>query len=130
MISTTPKIEIVYPIIIPVLEFGRGQRIFLANRPWPKLAAKTPLEIGQMSFWPIWLIGQQPKWPRSVCIIIKLNSDHKWNLIINEILPEKADIWRNYCICNACNEAVGRPNAILKKFPNKTKRIRTPLKTM
>jgi hypothetical protein len=45
-----------------------------------------------------------------------------------EILPEKADAWRNYCICKACNEVEGRSNAILKKFPNKTERIRTHLK--
>jgi len=45
-----------------------------------------------------------------------------------EILPEKADAWRNYCICNACKEVEGRSNAILKKFPNKTERIRTHLK--
>ena len=45
-----------------------------------------------------------------------------------EILSEKADAWRNYCICNACKEVEGRSNAILKKFPNKTERIRTHLK--
>jgi len=40
-----------------------------------------------------------------------------------EILSEKADAWRNYCICNACKEVEGHSNAILKKFPNKTERI-------
>jgi hypothetical protein len=45
-----------------------------------------------------------------------------------EILPEKVDIWRNYCICIACRDVAGCPNAILKKFPNKTERIQTHLK--
>jgi hypothetical protein len=45
-----------------------------------------------------------------------------------EIQPEKADAWRNYCICIACRDVAGRPNADLKKFPNKTERIQTHFK--
>lgn len=45
-----------------------------------------------------------------------------------EILPEKADAWRNFCICIACKDANGRDNALLKKFPYKTERVRTHLK--
>ncbi len=37
-----------------------------------------------------------------------------------EILPEKADVWRNYCICIACRDVNGRPNTLLQKFPFKT----------
>ncbi|GES82469.1 zinc finger BED domain-containing protein 1-like [Rhizophagus clarus] len=45
-----------------------------------------------------------------------------------EILPEKADTWRNYCICIACKDANDRDNTLLKKFPYKTERIQTHLK--
>jgi len=45
-----------------------------------------------------------------------------------EILAEKANAWRNYCICIPCKDILGRESAILKKFPNKTERIRTHLK--
>ncbi|GES91409.1 ribonuclease H-like domain-containing protein [Rhizophagus clarus] len=45
-----------------------------------------------------------------------------------EILPEKANAWRNYCICIACKDANSRDNALLKKFSYKTERIRTHLK--
>ena len=45
-----------------------------------------------------------------------------------EKLQEKADAWRNFCICIACKNANGRPNALLQKFPYKTERIRTHLK--
>jgi len=45
-----------------------------------------------------------------------------------EILPEKADNWRNYCICIACRDVNGRPNALLQKFPFKTERVRNHLK--
>ena len=45
-----------------------------------------------------------------------------------EILPEKADNWRNYCICIACRDTNGRSDTLLKKFPFKTERIRTHLK--
>jgi len=45
-----------------------------------------------------------------------------------EILPEKADSWRNYCICIACRDVNGRPNTLLKKFPNKTERVKNHLK--
>jgi hypothetical protein len=45
-----------------------------------------------------------------------------------EILTEKADSWRHYCICAACSEVNGRSNALLNKFPNKSERIRNHLK--
>jgi hypothetical protein len=45
-----------------------------------------------------------------------------------EVLTEKADAWRFYCICFACIEVNGRPAALLKKFPNKSERIKTHLK--
>jgi hypothetical protein len=45
-----------------------------------------------------------------------------------EILPEKADAWRNFCICIACRDTNGCPDALLKKFPCKTERVRTHLK--
>ena len=45
-----------------------------------------------------------------------------------KILPKKADNWRNYCICTACRDTNGRSDALLKKFPFKTERIRTHLK--
>ena len=45
-----------------------------------------------------------------------------------EKLQEKADAWRNFCICIACKNANGRPNALLQKFPYKTERIQTHLK--
>ena len=45
-----------------------------------------------------------------------------------EILPEKADNWWNYCICIACRDVNGRPNALLQKFPFKTERVKNHLK--
>ena len=45
-----------------------------------------------------------------------------------EILSEKADNWRNYCICIACRDVNGRPNALLQKFPFKTERVKNHLK--
>ncbi|CAB4432851.1 unnamed protein product [Rhizophagus irregularis] len=45
-----------------------------------------------------------------------------------EILPEKADNWRNYCICIACRDVNGCLNALLQKFPFKTERVRNHLK--
>ena len=45
-----------------------------------------------------------------------------------EKLQEKADAWRNFCICIACKNANGRPSALLQKFPHKTERIRNHLK--
>jgi len=45
-----------------------------------------------------------------------------------EILPEKADAWRNFCICVACKDINGHQDTLLKKFPFKTERIRTHLK--
>ena len=40
-----------------------------------------------------------------------------------EILPEKADAWRNFCICVACKNINGHQDTLLKKFPFKTERI-------
>jgi hypothetical protein len=45
-----------------------------------------------------------------------------------EILQDKADNWRNYCICIACRDVNGRPSALLQKFPFKTERVRNHLK--
>ena len=45
-----------------------------------------------------------------------------------EILPEKADKWRNYAICIGCVKVVNKEYAIKKKFSNKTKRIVNHLK--
>lgn len=52
---------------------------------------------------------------------------HKYNSFI-ELLPEKADIWRNYCICTSCRDTIGRSTALLNKIVNKNERIRTHLK--
>ena len=45
-----------------------------------------------------------------------------------EILPEKADAWRNFCICVTCKNINGHQDTLLKKFSFKTERIRTHLK--
>ncbi|CAG8854358.1 43682_t:CDS:1, partial [Gigaspora margarita] len=45
-----------------------------------------------------------------------------------EVLDEKADEWRNYAICRAYHDAVGKATAILKKFPNKSERAKNHLK--
>ena len=45
-----------------------------------------------------------------------------------EILLEKADNWQNYCICTACRDTNGRSDALLKKFPFKTERVKNHLK--
>src|SRR5438067_571578 len=45
-----------------------------------------------------------------------------------EVLPEKEDAWRFYCICVACSEVNGRPTALLNKFPNKSERVKNHLK--
>ena len=45
-----------------------------------------------------------------------------------EILPEKADNWRNFCICIACRDVNGRPSTLLQKFPFKTERVKNHLK--
>jgi hypothetical protein len=45
-----------------------------------------------------------------------------------EILPEKADSWRNYCICIAYRDVNGHPNTLLKKFPYKTEQVKNHLK--
>ncbi|CAB4398255.1 unnamed protein product [Rhizophagus irregularis] len=45
-----------------------------------------------------------------------------------KILPEKADNWRNYCICIACRDVNGCLNALLQKFSFKTERVRNHLK--
>ncbi|CAG8815853.1 31033_t:CDS:2, partial [Gigaspora margarita] len=39
-----------------------------------------------------------------------------------EVLDKKADEWRNYAISHACCNAIGRPTALLQKFPNKSER--------
>src|SRR5688572_2532920 len=52
---------------------------------------------------------------------------HKYNSYI-ELLSEKADVWRNFCICVSCRDTIGRPAALLNKFVNKNERIRTHLK--
>ncbi|CAG8851458.1 40312_t:CDS:1, partial [Gigaspora margarita] len=45
-----------------------------------------------------------------------------------EILEEQADEWRNYAICCACRDALGRPTALLNKFSNKSERVKNHLK--
>ncbi len=45
-----------------------------------------------------------------------------------EVLPEKADKWRNYAICTGCVKVVSREYAIEKRFSNKTEQILNHLK--
>ena len=45
-----------------------------------------------------------------------------------EILPEKADNWRNYCICIACKDINGLQDTLLQKFPFKAERVKNHLK--
>src|SRR5688572_5804290 len=45
-----------------------------------------------------------------------------------EVLPEKADRWRNYAICIGCVNVVSRDYAVEKKFSNKTERSLKHLK--
>ena len=52
---------------------------------------------------------------------------HKYSSYI-ELLPEKADAWRNFCICISCSNNVGRPVALLNKIVNKKERVLTHLK--
>ena len=52
---------------------------------------------------------------------------HKFTNYI-EILDDKADEWRNYAICCACRDTVGKPAAILQRFPNKSDRVKNHLK--
>jgi hypothetical protein len=41
-----------------------------------------------------------------------------------EVLTEKADAWRFYCICFACIEVNGRPAALLKNFQIKVNELK------
>ncbi|CAG8582835.1 4007_t:CDS:2 [Ambispora gerdemannii] len=52
---------------------------------------------------------------------------HKYTSYI-EILSEKADQWRNFCICISCRNIISCPAALLQKFPNKSDRVRNHLK--
>ncbi|CAG8823808.1 20162_t:CDS:1, partial [Dentiscutata erythropus] len=53
--------------------------------------------------------------------------NHKLTSYI-EILEEKADEWRNYAICCACCDTLGRPTALLYKFSNKGEHVKNHLK--
>ncbi|CAG8484871.1 869_t:CDS:2, partial [Cetraspora pellucida] len=42
--------------------------------------------------------------------------------------PGETDEWRNYAICCACHDTLGRPTALLHKFSNKDERVKNHLK--
>ncbi|CAG8806930.1 6192_t:CDS:1, partial [Dentiscutata erythropus] len=44
------------------------------------------------------------------------------------IFDDKANEWRNYAICCVCCDAVGKPAAIIQKFPNKSDQVKNHLK--
>ena len=59
--------------------------------------------------------------------LFSLKMPHKYINYI-QLLSEKADKWRRYCICVSCKERLGYDVALLNRFPNKSERIITHLK--